>query len=95
MLFNSFEFLIFLPLVFVLYWAVFKQNIRIQNILILVSSYVFYGWWDWRFLGLICLSSALDYYLGIRIDESHTQKKKKLFLSISLLSNFGLLTTFK
>jgi len=95
MLFNSFEFLIFLPLVFIFYWGVFKKNIQIQNILILISSYIFYGWWDWRFLTLICLSSALDYYIGIKIGKSRTQNRKKLFLSISLLSNFGLLGVFK
>ncbi|MDG1330409.1 MAG: MBOAT family O-acyltransferase [Flavobacteriaceae bacterium] len=95
MLFNSLEFLIFTPIVFVMYWFVFRKKLNFQNTLILITSYVFYGWWDWRFLGLICLSSALDYMLGIRIDEAKTHKKKKLFLTISLLANFGVLAVLK
>lgn len=65
MLFNSFEFLIFLPLVFLGYWFVFQKNLKIQNAFILLASYVFYGWWDWRFLGLIIASSAVDYWCGL------------------------------
>lgn len=95
MLFNSFEFLIFLVVVFGLYWGVLKKNIRNQNILLLISSYIFYGWWDWRFLSLIILSSALDYMLGLNIYKAKTNRKKKLFLTISLLSNFGLLAVLK
>ena len=56
MLFNSFTFMIFLPVVFLLYWFVFKAH-RWQNLLIHVASYVFYGWWDWRFLILIVITS--------------------------------------
>lgn len=95
MLFNSFEFLIFLFIVFALYWSISKKTIKIQNILLLISSYVFYGWWDWRFLSLIILSSAVDYVLGIKIDEAVTQKRRKLFLTLSLISNFGLLAVLK
>ena len=67
MLFNSFEFLIFFPLVFLAYWFVFQKNIKLQNAFILLASYVFYGWWDWRFLGLIVLSSAVDYWCGLKL----------------------------
>ncbi|TFV97254.1 MBOAT family protein [Algoriphagus kandeliae] len=67
MLFNSFEFLIFLPIVFLLYWFVFQKNLKAQNAFILLASYVFYGWWDWRFLGLIIASSAVDYYCGLKM----------------------------
>src|SRR5690606_31212361 len=67
MLFNSFTFLIFLPIVFILYWFVFQKNLKLQNAFLLIASYVFYGWWDWRFLGLIIASSALDYWCGIRM----------------------------
>ncbi|WP_299396367.1 MBOAT family O-acyltransferase [uncultured Gelidibacter sp.] len=95
MLFNSFEFLIFLVIVFGLYWGVFRKNIPYQNLLLLLGSYLFYGWWDWRFLSLIILSSGLDFILGLKIDEAETQKKKKLFLTISLMSNFGLLAVLK
>ena len=67
MLFNSLEFILFLPTVFILYWFVFQRNLKLQNILIVVVSYFFYGWWDWRFLGLIALSSAVDYWCGLRL----------------------------
>ena len=56
MLFNSLDFAIFLPTVFLLYWFVFQKNLRAQNLLLIISSYVFYGWWDWRFLSLIIFS---------------------------------------
>jgi len=71
MLFNSFSFLIFLPLVFLLYWFVFRKNLKLQNVFLLVSSYVFYGWWDWRFLGLIIASSAVDYWCGIMMSTDN------------------------
>ena len=64
MLFNSFEFLLFLPTVFLLYWFVFQKNLKIQNVLLLAVSYLFYGWWDWRFLSLIVISSVIDYIAG-------------------------------
>ncbi len=60
MLFNSLAFAIFLPLVFALYWAAGRNRLRLQNTLLLVASYVFYGWWDWRFLSLIVISSIVD-----------------------------------
>ena len=59
MLFNSFEFMLFLPIVFLLYWFVFKPR-RLQNLFLVVASYVFYGWWDWRFLCLIALYSDTE-----------------------------------
>ena len=64
MLFNSFTFMIFLPVVFLLYWFVFKR-LSWQNLLILVASYVFYGWWDWRFLILIVITSASSFLSGL------------------------------
>ena len=70
MLFNSPEFLLFLPIVFGLYWFVTQRNLKAQNLLLLVASYVFYGWWDWRFLGLIALSTIVDFLVGIRIEEA-------------------------
>ena len=95
MLFNSYEFIIFLIIVFVLYWFVFNKNIRIQNLLLLIASYVFYGWWDWRFLSLILFSSLVDYTVGLYIDRSTKQKTRKLLLIISLTANLGLLGFFK
>jgi len=94
MLFNSFEFPIFLAIVFLLYWFVFKQ-IKAQNILIIVASYVFYGWWDWRFLSLIILSSMTDYLIGIALSKENHEKKRKLLLGVSILVNIGLLCFFK
>ena len=59
MLFNSPEFLLFLPIVFALNWFIVQRNLKAQNVLLLVASYVFYGWWDWRFLGLIAFSTLM------------------------------------
>ena len=95
MLFNSLEFLIFLPTVFLLYWFVFQKDLRVQNSLLLISSYVFYGWWDYRFLSLIFLSTTVDYFVGLKIHESNDRKMKKFFLLISILFNLGLLGFFK
>lgn len=94
MLFNSIEYLIFLPIVFVIYWLL-KNSYKKQNILLLISSYVFYGWWDYRFLSLIIFSSFLDYYVGQKIEESIGEKSKKRWLLVSLCSNLGLLGIFK
>ena len=69
MLFNSVEYLIFLPVVFLLYWFVFRQ-LRWQNLLIVVASYVFYGWWDYRFLILIALTTLLSYFSGLAIERN-------------------------
>ena len=94
MLFNSFEFLFFLPIVFILYWFVFKK-IQSQNIFILIASYVFYGWWDWKFLGLIFLSTIIDYTIGILLSKTKPIKKRKYLLWFSLLFNLGILGFFK
>lgn len=95
MLFNSIEFFIFLTIVFGLYWFIFRKNTSKQNILLLLSSYVFYGWWDWRFLSLIFVSSILDYFIGNGIFNSNDQRKRKLLLIISLVFNLGMLAIFK
>jgi alginate O-acetyltransferase complex protein AlgI len=95
MLFNSLEFLIFLPTVFLLYWFVFQKNLRVQNLLLLISSYVFYGWWDYRFLSLIFLSTVVDYFMGLKIYNSNDKKAKKSYLWVSILFNLGLLGFFK
>jgi alginate O-acetyltransferase complex protein AlgI len=95
MLFNSLEFLIFLPTVFLLYWFVFQKNLRAQNLLLLISSYVFYSWWDYRFLSLIFLSTVVDYFVGLKIHDSSDKKTKKSYLWISILFNLGLLGFFK
>ena len=95
MLFNSIEYFLFLPTVFILYWFVFKKDLKLQNLLILISSYFFYGWWDWRFLSLIFLSTVVDYFVGLKIYDSQDNKVKKTYLLISILINLGLLVFFK
>ncbi|NNC50714.1 MAG: MBOAT family protein [Flaviramulus sp.] len=95
MLFNSFEYLLFLPTVFLLYWFVFNKHIKWQNLLLLVVSYVFYGWWDWRFLSLIVFSSFVDYFCGLAIEKAEQTKIKKRWLSLSMLVNLGFLGVFK
>ncbi|MFI3277846.1 MAG: MBOAT family protein, partial [Rikenellaceae bacterium] len=70
MLFNSLEFLLFLPIVFLLYWFVFNRSLKLQNAFIVVVSYVFYGWWDWRFLILIAFTSACSYFSGLMIEKA-------------------------
>ncbi|MCF8371811.1 MAG: MBOAT family protein [Bacteroidales bacterium] len=95
MLFNSIEFAIFLPIVFALYWFVTQRNLTLQNTLILGASYLFYGWWDWRFLSLIIFSSAVDYLVGLRLLTQNDQRKRKLLLFTSILVNIGFLGLFK
>lgn len=95
MVFNSFEYLFFLPIAFLLYWILFKKKLQHQNFLLLVLSYVFYAWWDWRFLSLILLSSFVDYYCGRFIYKSENNKTKKSWLWLSIFVNLGLLGVFK
>ena len=95
MLFNSIEFAVFIPVVFVLYWFVFNRNLKAQNFLLLAASYLFYGWWDWRFLILIALSSIVDFLISIQLEKTKEGQKRKIFLGISLLLNLGLLGLFK
>ncbi|WP_308991971.1 MBOAT family O-acyltransferase [Mariniflexile litorale] len=95
MLFNSLEFFIFLPIVFSLYWFVFKKHLKAQNVLILVASYVFYGLWDWRFLSLILLSTIVDYFVALKIDGLEEKTKRKSWLWVSVVFNLSLLGFFK
>ena len=94
MLFNSIEFLVFLPIVFFLYWFVFKKSFRLQNLLVLIASYFFYGWWSWKFMLLLALSTLLDYMYGFYV-ASPDKKKAKLFLWLSIINNLGILGIFK
>jgi len=95
MLFNSIEFMIFLPIVFILYWFITNRNLKLQNALLLVASYIFYGWWDWRFLSLIAFSSIVDYSVGIGLGKHEDSRKRKLLLLTSILVNLGFLMYFK
>lgn len=95
MIFNSIDFGIFFIIVFLLNAFVFNKNLRYRNIFLLVVSYFFYGWWDWRFLGLIFFSSMLDFFLGKKIDEEQNPINRKWLLGLSLGINLGLLGFFK
>ena len=113
MLFNSLEFLLFLPIVFAAYWIlnVWTERgpgwLRAQNLLLLAASYVFYGWWDWRFLSLIAFSTVVDYAVGLQIARANARelgedapaearsRGAKRWLWVSLAVNLGLLGYFK
>jgi alginate O-acetyltransferase complex protein AlgI len=95
MYFNSVEFGLFLPLVFILYWFLFRRDIKSQNALLVIASYIFYGWWDWRFLSLIIFSSVIDYSIGIFLSKTEDAFKRKLLLWSSLAINIGFLGFFK
>ena len=95
MLFNSLDFAVFLPIVFLFYWFATKKNLKLQNILLLVVSYFFYACWDWRFLFLLIFSTVLDYVTGIKMSESKNPKSKKIWFWLSIIVNLGFLGIFK
>ena len=93
MLFCSFEYAIFLPTVFLLYWNARKR--QRQNLVIAVASYVFYGWWDWRFLSLIALTSTSSYFAGRLMSQSSRLQHRRLICRASVAINLLVLATFK
>lgn len=95
MLFNSIEFALFLPLVFLLYWFATKGNMKLQNILLLVSSYFFYACWDYRFLFLLVFSTLLDYFTGLKMHDAQSDGMKKFWFWLSVSINLGFLAVFK
>jgi len=95
MIFNSIEFFIFFIIFFIVYWFIFNKNLRVQNLIILFFSYIFYGWWDYRFLSLLFISSIIDYVVGLKLEKSENKSKRKLLLCISLFANLGMLCSFK
>lgn len=95
MLFNSFDFAIFLPTVFVLYWFAARRHLKLQNALIVAASYVFYGWWDPRFLILVFLSTLVDYTIGQKLGKENQQSNRKVLLWTSIAVNLGFLGFFK
>lgn len=95
MLFNSQGFLIFLPVVFILYWFVAGKNLKAQNILLLAASYFFYACWDWRFLFLLMFSTLLDYFTGLKMQDASGLKQKKYWFWLSIIINVGFLAVFK
>ena len=95
MLFNSIDFALFLPLVFAIYWLIGAARVRAQNIFLIVAGAVFYGWWDWRFLGLLLFTSGVDYLVALGLERSDVPLRRKLLMGISLTANLGLLGFFK
>ncbi|MCU7551490.1 MBOAT family protein [Chitinophagaceae bacterium LB-8] len=95
MLFTSNEFLIFFTAFFLLYWFVCDKNVKHQNILVLLGSYLFYAWWDWRFLSILITTSIVNFILGIYIEKTTVPKSRKLLLWIGLLQGVGCLLLFK
>src|SRR5687767_5115248 len=95
MLFNSIDFAIFLPIIFILYWFATNKSLRLQNILLLVASYYFYACWDWRFLFLLVFSTLLDYYTGLKMAEAASSFMKKCWFWLSIGVNLGFLGIFK
>ena len=95
MLFNSVDFAIFLPVVFILYWFVAHKNLKFQNFLLVAASYFFYAWWDWRFLSLIVFSTLVDYFVGVLLRKEENNSKRKFLLWTSVVVNLGFLGFFK
>ena len=102
MLFNSFEYLLFLPIVFLLYWFVFdyalrscKHQLLWQNLFVVIASYIFYGWWDWRFLILIAITTILSFLGGFGIERAPTQRGKKAVMVANIIVNLGILGIYK
>jgi D-alanyl-lipoteichoic acid acyltransferase DltB (MBOAT superfamily) len=94
MLFNSIEYLLFLPVVFAVYWVIGSRHRKVQNVFILVASYIFYGWWSWKFLGLLLLSTVLDFAYAFGV-ASENKNRSKIFLWLSIVNNLGILAIFK
>src|SRR5690606_39568389 len=86
---------IFLPVVFIVYWFLLNKNLRAQNFFIILASYLFYGWWDWRFLSLIAFSSTVDFLVGIAFSRVDDPRRRKLLLLTSVCVNLGFLGFFK
>lgn len=94
MLFNSLDFAIFLPLVFIIFW-ILNGQLKAQNFFLLIASYIFYGWWDWRFLLLIIFSTIVDYSIGVLLAKEKKNRRRKSLLWTSIIVNLGLLGFFK
>lgn len=95
MLFNSLDFAIFLPIVFILYWFAVKDNYKLQNILLLVTSCFFYAYWDWRFLFLLTISIGLIYYPGRLMVAAKTFRLKRFWFLTGIIFSVGFLGVFK
>jgi D-alanyl-lipoteichoic acid acyltransferase DltB (MBOAT superfamily) len=91
MSFVSVSFLLFLPIVFLFYWTMQRQ-LKLQNICLLIASYVFYGWWDWRFLILILITSLSSFFSGLYIEKA---RNRRFYLISNICLNLGILAVFK
>lgn len=94
MQFNSIEFLLFLPIVYLIYWYMLRSSVRWQNVFVIAASYVFYGWWNWRLLGLIVFSSFLGWGGGL-LTERVDRKMAKWLVGLNVAINLGILAVFK
>ncbi len=95
MLFHTLDFLYFFIAFFLVYWFVFQGSLKAQNVLIFIASYIFYGWWDWRFLSLIAFSTVVDYAVGRKLSQTKSDTHRKILLWVSIAVNIGLLGFFK
>ena len=91
MQFDSIVFAIFFFVFFVLYWSVSRNALRVQNLLLLLSSYLFYAWWDYRFLFLLIFSTLLDFFSGLKIQASSNDTQRRMWLFVSVGINLGFL----
>ena len=91
MAFNSLVFPVFLLVVLVLY---FLSPKKAQNVILLIASFTFYGWWDWRFLFLMAGAIVINYFIGIRIEEAKTKESRAAYLLLSLIVCLGALGYF-
>jgi D-alanyl-lipoteichoic acid acyltransferase DltB (MBOAT superfamily) len=95
MLFNSIAFALFFPFVFFLYWFIFGKSYKLQNILLLISSYYFYAYWNWHFLFLLIFSTGLDFFSGLMMSNALNKQSKKIWFWLSVCVNIGFLGVFK
>src|SRR6187402_3072519 len=95
MLFNSVEFVVFLAVVFSLYWLVFSRRLLWRNLFLWAASYLFYGWWDWRYLLLLAASSSVDFWVAQQLGRIEDPRRRRRVLMLSLAGNLGVLATFK
>ncbi len=93
--FNSIEFALFLPIVFIIYWYGLRNTLKWQNAFLLVASYAFYGWWDWRLLGLIIFTTATTFLTAIATEQSSDKQRARLWTSANIVVNIAILCAFK
>jgi D-alanyl-lipoteichoic acid acyltransferase DltB (MBOAT superfamily) len=94
-LFNSSDYILFLPLALLVYLLLQRAGLRAQNAWLLLASYIFYGWWDWRFLGLLFGTTLNDYLVGIGLERTQDPRRRRLLILLSIGVNLGVLGFFK